>query len=384
MNMSLLLRDTYVEVNLDNIAYNMKSIKSMLGSNVKIAAVLKADAYGHGAIEVAKTVMENGAEYIAVATLNEALEIRKRFNDYRIFIMGFTPDKLLEYVVKNDITQSIFSYKQAKLLSELGYKYNKVPVVHIKYDTGFNRLGFRDSTESIEEIARIAKIKNINVEGIFSHLALAGREEDEKQYKKFVAAINRLKEMGIDFKYKHIEDSISAVDYPEYRFNMIRPGAIIYGIKGFQYGSLDLKQSLTFKSKISYVKEILEGEGVSYDYLWKAQRRSIIGTLPVGYADGYPRNLSNKGYVTVHGKRAPIVGLICMDQLMVDLTDIPEAKEGDEVVLFSNGEDNTMDLNTMARLAGTNKNEIITRISRRVPRVYIKGGKIMNVLDYVK
>lgn len=382
--MSLLLRDTYVEVNLDNIAYNMKSIKSMLGSNVKIAAVLKADAYGHGAIEVAKTVMENGAEYIAVATLNEALEIRKRFNDYRIFIMGFTPDKLLEYVVKNDITQSIFSYKQAKLLSELGYKYNKVPVVHIKYDTGFNRLGFRDSTESIEEIARIAKIKNINVEGIFSHLALAGREEDEKQYKKFVAAINRLKEMGIDFKYKHIEDSISAVDYPEYRFNMIRPGAIIYGIKGFQYGSLDLKQSLTFKSKISYVKEILEGEGVSYDYLWKAQRRSIIGTLPVGYADGYPRNLSNKGYVTVHGKRAPIVGLICMDQLMVDLTDIPEAKEGDEVVLFSNGEDNTMDLNTMARLAGTNKNEIITRISRRVPRVYIKGGKIMNVLDYVK
>jgi len=384
MNMSLLLRDTYVEVNLDNIAYNMKSIKSMLGSNVKIAAVLKADAYGHGAIEVAKTVMENGAEYIAVATLNEALEIRKRFNDYRIFIMGFTPDKLLEYVVKNDITQSIFSYKQAKLLSELGYKYNKVPVVHIKYDTGFNRLGFRDSTESIEEIARIAKIKNINVEGIFSHLALAGREGDEKQYKKFVAAINRLKEMGIDFKYKHIEDSISAVDYPEYRFNMIRPGAIIYGIKGFQYGSLDLKQSLTFKSKISYVKEILEGEGVSYDYLWKAQRRSIIGTLPVGYADGYPRNLSNKGYVTVHGKRAPIVGLICMDQLMVDLTDIPEAKEGDEVVLFSNGEDNTMDLNTMARLAGTNKNEIITRISRRVPRVYIKGGKIMNVLDYVK
>ena len=382
--MSLLLRDTYVEVNLDNIAYNMKSIKSMLGSNVKIAAVLKADAYGHGAIEVAKTVMENGAEYIAVATLNEALEIRKRFNDYRIFIMGFTPDKLLEYVVKNDITQSIFSYKQAKLLSELGYKYNKVPVVHIKYDTGFNRLGFRDSTESIEEIARIAKIKNINVEGIFSHLALAGREGDEKQYKKFVAAINRLKEMGIDFKYKHIEDSISAVDYPEYRFNMIRPGAIIYGIKGFQYGSLDLKQSLTFKSKISYVKEILEGEGVSYDYLWKAQRRSIIGTLPVGYADGYPRNLSNKGYVTVHGKRAPIVGLICMDQLMVDLTDIPEAKEGDEVVLFSNGEDNTMDLNTMARLAGTNKNEIITRISRRVPRVYIKGGKIMNVLDYVK
>lgn len=382
--MDLLFRDTYVEVNLDNIAYNMKNIKNMVGENVKIAAVLKADAYGHGAIEVSKTVMENGADYIAVATLNEALEIRKRYKDYRILIMGFTPDRLLEYVVKNDITQSIFSYKQANLLSKLGYKYNKVPAVHIKYDTGFNRLGFRDCTESIEEIASIANIKNVNVEGIFSHLALAGREEDEKQYIKFIAAIDKLKVMGIDFKYKHIEDSISAVDYPEYRLNMIRPGAIIYGIKGFHYGHLDLKQALTFKTRISYVKEISEGEGVSYDYLWRAQRKSIIGTLPVGYADGYPRNLSNKGFVTVHGKKAPIVGLVCMDQLMVDLTDIPQAKEGDEAIIYSNGEDNTMDLNTLAELAGTNKNEIIARISRRVPKVYIKDGKRINVVDYVK
>lgn len=382
--MEQLLRDTYVEINLDNIAYNMINIKNMVGENVKIAAVLKADAYGHGAVEVAGTVMENGADYIAVATLNEALEIRERFHDYRILIMGFTPDRLLEYVVKNDITQTIFSLRQARLLSELGIKYNKLPVVHIKYDTGFNRLGFRDCTESIEEIASIANIENINVEGIFSHLALAGREEDERQYNRFIAAIDELRKRGIDFKYKHIEDSISAVDYPEYRLNMIRPGAIIYGIKGFHYGHLDLKQALTFKTRISHVKEISEGEGVSYDYLWRAQRKSIIGTLPVGYADGYPRSLSNKGFVTVHGKKAPIAGLICMDQLMVDLTDIPEAKEGDEVIVYSNGENNTMDLNTMAILAGTNKNEIISRISRRVPRVYIKNGEVFKIIDYVK
>jgi len=382
--MNELIRDTYVEINLDNIAYNMKNIKAMVGEDVKIAAVLKADAYGHGAVEVAKIVMENGADYIAVATLNEALEIRNRYRNYRILIMGFTPDRLLEYIVKNDITQTIFSYRQAKLLSEIGLKYNKKPVVHIKYDTGFNRLGFKDNEKSIEEIAKITKLENIEVEGIFSHIALVNKEENEKQYNRFISAIEKLEKMGIEFKYKHIEDSISAVDYPEYRLNMIRPGAIIYGIKGFHFGHLDLRQALTFKSRISYIKEVAIGEGISYDYLWKAERKSIIGTLPIGYADGYPRNLYNKAYVTIHGKKAPVVGLICMDQLMVDLTDIPEAKEGDEVIVYSNGENNTMDLHTIAKLAGTNKNEIISRISRRVPKIYIKDGEISKIVNYVE
>jgi len=382
--MNELIRDTYVEINLDNIAYNMKNIKAMVGEDVKIAAVLKADAYGHGAVEVAKIVMENGADYIAGATLNEALEIRNRYRNYRILIMGFTPDRLLEYIVKNDITQTIFSYRQAKLLSEIGLKYNKKPVVHIKYDTGFNRLGFKDNEKSIEEIAKITKLENIEVEGIFSHIALVNKEENEKQYNRFISAIEKLEKMGIEFKYKHIEDSISAVDYPEYRLNMIRPGAIIYGIKGFHFGHLDLRQALTFKSRISYIKEVAIGEGISYDYLWKAERKSIIGTLPIGYADGYPRNLYNKAYVTIHGKKAPVVGLICMDQLMVDLTDIPEAKEGDEVIVYSNGENNTMDLHTIAKLAGTNKNEIISRISRRVPKIYIKDGEISKIVNYVE
>ncbi len=382
--MDQLIRDTYVEINLDNIAYNMKSIKNMVGDGVAIAAVLKADAYGHGALEVAKVVMENGADYIAVATLSEALEIRRRFKDYKILIMGHTPNRLLEHVVANNITQTIFSLEQARLLSQIGLKYGKTPVVHIKYDTGFNRLGFKDKEESIEEIARIAQIKNIYIEGIFSHLALTGDKENEIQYNTLISAIERLRKRGIRFKYMHIEDSIAAVDYPQYRLNMIRPGAIIYGIKGFHYGKLDLKQALTFKSRISHIKKISKGEGVSYDYLWKAERNSIIGTLPVGYADGYPRSLSNKGFVTIHGKKAPIVGLICMDQLMVDLTDIPEAEVGDEVIVYSNGENNTMDLNTMAKLAGTNKNEIISRISRRIPKVYIRNGEVVKIINYIK
>lgn len=381
--MEILLRDTILEINLDNIIYNMKNIRKMVGEEVAIGAVVKANAYGHGALGIVQELMENGADYLAVATLTEALDIRRRFPDYNIFVMGFTPDNYLEYVVKNHITQSIFSYKQAKILNDYGNIYNTKPVVHIKYDTGFNRLGFRDCDESIDDIERICKLPNIKAEGIFSHLALTNKDEDEKQYNKLVKAIDKLHERGIEFKYKHIEDSISAVDYPEFRMNMIRPGAIVYGIKGFHYGSLDLKQVLTFKTKVYNIRKISKGEGVSYDYMWKAERDSIIGTLPFGYADGYPRSLRDKGFVVVNGKKAPIIGIICMDQCMVDLTDIGEVKDGDEVIIYGDGTDNSLDIHNASILAGTNKNEIISRIGMRVPRVYIKNGKIVNIINYI-
>ncbi|MBU5312957.1 alanine racemase [Tissierella carlieri] len=381
--MELLLRDTFLEVNLDNIIYNMKNIKEMVGEEVAIAAVVKANGYGHGAVGVAQELMENGADYLAVATLTEALDLRRHFADYKIFIMGFTPDKYLEHVVKNDITQTIFSYRQAEILNDYGNKYNKIPVVHIKYDTGFNRLGFRDSKESIDEIEKISKLPNLNVEGIFSHLALTNKEEDEKQYRKLVNVIESLEERGIKLKYKHIEDSISAVDYPEFRMNMIRPGAIIYGIKGFHYGTLDLKQALTLKTKVYNVRKVSKGEGVSYSYVWRAERDSIIGTVPFGYADGYPRNLTGKGFVTIHNQKAPIIGIICMDQCMVDLTDIEEVCEGDEAIIYGDGTNNTLDIHNASLLGSTNKNEIMSRIGMRVPRVYIKDEKIVNIINYI-
>ncbi|CAK7077989.1 alanine racemase [Tissierella sp.] len=381
--MELLLRDTFLEVNLNNIIYNMKNIKEMVGEEVAIAAVVKANGYGHGAVGVAQELMENGADYLAVATLTEALDLRRHFSDYKIFIMGFTPDKYLEHVVKNDITQTIFSYRQAEILNDYGNRYNKIPVVHIKYDTGFNRLGFRDSKENIDEIEKISKLPNLNVEGIFSHLALTNKEEDEKQYRKLLKVIENLEERGVKFKYNHIEDSISAVDYPEFRMNMIRPGAIIYGIKGFHYGTLDLKQALTLKTKVYNVRKVSKGEGVSYSYVWKAERDSIIGTVPFGYADGYPRNLTGKGFVTIGNQKAPIIGIICMDQCMVDLTDIEEVCEGDEAIIYGDGTNNTLDIHNASLLGSTNKNEIMSRIGMRVPRVYIKDEKIVNIINYI-
>lgn len=378
-----LLRDTYVEINLDNIAYNMNKIKEIVGKGVAIAAVVKADGYGHGAVEIAPTLVENGAEYLAVATLTEALELRKHYKEYKIMIMGYTPDEYLEYVVNNNFTQTIFSFKQAQLLNDLGVKYNKKPVVHIKYDTGFNRIGFKDSQESIDEIIRIFELKRIYIEGIFSHFALTSREEDDKQYNKFVKAVKQIETAGNQFKYKHICDSISGIDYPQYRLNMIRPGAIIYGLKSYENNSLVLKQAMTFKSKIYYIKTLKKDEGVSYSYLWKADKERVVGTLPFGYADGYPRNMRGKGTVTIHGKKAPILGVICMDQCIVDLTDMPEAKVGDEVIIYGDGSNNTLSIEDISKLAETNKNEIVCRIARRTPRIYIKDGKVLKVLNYL-
>lgn len=378
-----MLRDTYVEINLDNMAHNLRKIREFVGADVAITAVVKANGYGHGAVEIAKTIMENGGDYLAVATLTEALELRNVYPEYKIFIMGYTPNKYLEYVVDNNIIQCIFSLEQAKILNDLSKSKNKNTVVHIKYDTGFNRLGYQDCQESVDEIIEIFKFDHLVVEGIFSHFALAGDKENKKQYKDFMKAVNKIEESGYKFKYKHICDSISAIDYPEFNLNMIRPGAIIYGLKSFRKNDIDIKQVLTFKTKVYYVKKIKKGEGVGYNYKWKADRESLIATIPVGYSDGYPRNMTGVGTVTIKGNKVPIVGVICMDQCMVDVTDIPFVKEGDDVVIYGDGSNNTLDIEGISKLGNTNKNEIITRITRRTPRVYIKNNEIYKVLNYL-
>lgn len=381
--MEPLLRDTYVEINLDNIAFNMRKIKETVGDEVAIAAVVKANGYGHGAVDIAQTIMENGGDYLAVATLTEALELRKHYQDYKIFIMGYTPDEYLEYVVKNNISQTIFSLKQANLLNELGLKYKQKPAVQIKYDTGFNRIGYKDSQESIDEIDKMFDLENIEIEGIFSHFALAGKDEDEIQYNKLMNAVKQLEDKGRKFKYKHICDSIAAINYPQYRLNMIRPGAIIYGLKSYHDDSIVLKQAMTFKTKIYHIKTLNKGEGVSYDYLWKAQDTSRVATLPFGYADGYPRNMRDKGFVTIHGQKAPILGVICMDQCIVDISHIPQANVGDEVIIYGDGENNTLSINDVSKLAQTNKNELVCRITIRTPRVYIKDKQVYKILNYL-
>lgn len=368
-NPDMLLRDTYVQVDLAALAGNMDAIRAMVGPEVAVMPVIKANGYGLGAVGIAPTLLAHGACCLAVATLTEALELREAYPDAPLFILGHTPDRLLPIVARERITQTVFTAAQGKLLSEAAASLGRKAKVHLKVDSGFHRLG----TEDVEELYSICQEPNLEVEGIFSHLALAGEEEDAKQYARFLAVVDALEARGVSFRYKHLADSIAAVDYPEYRLNMVRPGALVYGLRGFHKGYIEVKQAVSFLTRLSQVRRIQKGEGVGYDYLWRAPEDTRVGTVPFGYADGYPRNMRDKGYVTIRGVKCPLIGVLCMDQCMVDLTNVPDAQEGDLAVIYGNGTNNTMSIQEASELAGTNKNEIVARLLPRPPRVYING-----------
>lgn len=365
------LRDTQLVIDTDIIKNNMSLIKDMVGQDVEVMAVVKANGYGHGALGIASALMESGANALAVATLTEALELKNSYPEYPVFIMGHTPDRLLHHVVEKDIIQTVFSLKQVEILGELAQKLGKTATVHVKLDTGFHRLGQMPSDEYKEEVCKMFEVNNVKVDGIFSHLALVNDKENKKQYDLMCQFIEEVEAKGYKFHYKHIADSIATVDYPEYRMNMVRAGALIYGMRGFHKGFLPVQQAMTFRTAISQLHEIKAGEGVSYDYLWKAEKDSVVATLPFGYADGYPRNLRDKGYVIINGYKAPIIGVICMDQCIADVTGIPNAEVGTEAIIYGDGHDGSMTIDEASKLSGTNKNDIIARFTQRPLRIYI-------------
>lgn len=379
------LRETWAEINLDALLHNYNEARKLLEKGTKLAAVLKADAYGHGAPEIAGVLAAEGADMFAVACLTEALEIRRKLPLPQILIMGYTFDHHLKAAVENDITLTVFSIEQAELVSQIAAGLGRTAKIHVKIDTGFNRLGMKPGKDTEAAVEKMAGLGNLEIEGIFSHLALTDRENDKKQFDLFMNLINNLKNKGIHIPVKHICDSIGMVRYPDYRLDMVRAGAFLYGAgpKDNANKSIKLEPALALKTRIALIKEIGPGEGISYDYTFKADRKCRVGTLPAGYADGYPRCLSNKGFAGVRGKRARVIGLICMDQCMIDLTDIPEAELGDEVVLIGGTGPDGIPLLETADLAGTNRNEILSGISRRVPRVYIKNNKVINIVDYL-
>lgn len=364
----LQLRDTIVKVDLGAIAENMRLIREMCGPDVAVMPVIKANGYGHGAVGIAPTLMESGATYLAVATLTEALELREAYPDYPIFILGHTPDHLMDIVAEQDFIQTLANLSQAKSLSQAAVRAGKTVKAHLKCDTGFHRLGIYDEDEMYE----MCQQPGLDVEGIFSHLALTNEEENEKQFHLLLDMIEKLEARGCSFKYKHIADSIALVDYPQYRMNMVRPGALVFGLRGFHINYLDVKQCITFESRITQVHHVKAGEGVGYDYLWRAPLDTRVGTMPFGYADGYPRNMRDKGYVTIDGVKCPILGVICMDQVVVDLTEVPQADVGTVGIIYGDGTNNTMSIQEASELAGSNKNEIVARILARPPRVYVK------------
>ena len=362
----MLLRDTVISVNTDILAKNMEAVTAMVGPNVAVMAVVKANGYGHGLDEAATVFMAHGARYLAVATLDEALTLRKKNANWPILILGYTPDWALPLVVEYDLSQMLFSAHQARLLDAAAAERGRRVRVHLKVDSGFHRLG----TADVNELYAICTLPHLETEGIFTHLALVNDAEDARQVAVFTAVADALESCGMRFRYRHVADSISAVESPWYHMDMIRPGALLYGMTSHTRGSINVRPALTMETRISQIHAVKTGEGVGYDYLWRAPRNTRVATLPFGYADGYPRSLREKGYVTIRGVKCPFAGVICMDQCMVDISNVPDAREGDPAIIYGDGSGNTLSVAEAAALAGTNKNEILSRLTVRPPRVY--------------
>jgi len=358
--------DTVIRISLKQLGENMDAVCRMAGPDVAVMAVVKANGYGHGAKEIAATLLAHGASHLAVARLEEALELREAYPDAPLFVLGFTPDRLLETAVERRIGLTIFSVRQAELLSIAAEKLHTLAVVHLKVETGFNRLG----TDDPEELRAILRQPHLDVQGIYSHLALKDRPSDEVQLKRFMQIVDTLESDGFRFRFRHIADSISAVDYPDFRLDMIRPGAVLYGMKGFESDAITVKPIMSMHTRIARLKRIAPGEGVGYDLDWQAGRPSVIATLPFGYADGYPRALGGRSYVTIRGRKCPLIGIMCMDQCVADVTDVPDVCEGDDVIIYGDGTANTLSVAEAAQLAGCNKNEILCRLTARPARIY--------------
>jgi len=370
-------RPTRAEIDLDALHYNYRKIREKAGDK-KLLAVVKANAYGHGAVEVSRELERLGVDYLGVAILPEGIELRNAGISKPILLLNGIFHGEAEYVLKHNLTPVIFSIDTALEISNEAAKVGKAVPVHVKIDTGMRRLGVLPG--GVEQFfGRLKELENIRVEGLLSHFSTADskdREFMDEQVCTFSDAVGKIRSLGFSPDHIHIANSAAIVrdDLPDY-LNMVRPGITLYG----SYPSIwfrdkiELKPVMTLKSGIIQIKRISKGESVSYARKFIAERDSVIGVIPVGYADGYPRHLSNVGDVIVRGKIAKVAGIVCMDLIMIDITDIPEAVAGDEVVLWGRQGDVEISADELARKAGTISYELFCRVSGRVPRVYISS-----------
>lgn len=374
------LRTTRAEINLDNLNYNIGVLRQELGPDVEPMAIIKADAYGHGAVMMMGYMMKYGLRYFGVASLNEALELRRAHKDGEILVLGLSPDHLLHYGAENNIIQTICSMRQAKRLSEDCGRLGITGRIKIKVDTGMHRLGFAPTEESMDIVAEIAKLPNLKLDGIFSHLALETHDDDYRQWARFQQFIEGCEKRGVTFPLKSIDDGIGAIRYPEMRYNMVRPGSFFYG---FNPHIPTLRPVMELKSEIVHLQVLPAGEGIGYGLDDKADHDRVIATLPFGYVDGAPRALSHyQGWCSVKDVKCPIVGLMCMDQAMIDVSDVPDVQIGDEVVVFSQ-EHNAMTYPEGAKITNFNRNGLQAALARRVPKVYFEEGKEVAYRDYL-
>lgn len=370
------LRSTRAEINLDNLKYNIDVLRHEIGPDVEPMAIIKADCYGHGAVVMMQYMLKYGLKYFGVASLNEALELRRFHKEGELLVLGLSPDELLHYGPENNIVQTICSLRQAEVLSKGG----KPAKVQIKVDTGLHRIGFAPTEENMDIVAQIAKLPNIEIRGIYSHLALETREDDYRQWDLFEKFIRGCEQRGVSFPLKSIDDGIGAIRWPEMRYNMVRPGSFFYG---FNPHIPTLRPIMQLKSEIVHIFTLPANEGIGYGLNDKADHDRTIATLPFGYVDGAPRALSHyNGWCLVKGVKCPYVGLMCMDQCMIDVSNVPDVKFGDEVIVFGS-EPGAMTYPEGATATNFNRNGLQAALPRRVPKVYYENGKEVAYRDYL-
>lgn len=371
---------TWSEVNLDAINENINNIRSILNKDTKVLAVVKADAYGHGADKVALSLAKNKIDYFGVATSDEAMELRNIGINTPVLILGAIYNENISELIGNDITLTVFDYKTALNISNIAKKLNKIAKIHIKIDTGMTRIGFGATCDSVNEIYKISKLDNIEIEGMFSHFAKADEEDKNPthtQFEKFMSIKNKLEEIKVQIPICHICNSAGIIDFPEYQLNMVRSGIITYGhypSECVNHKKIKLTPAMTFKTLIANISQIEKGTSVGYGGTFTAEKSMKIATLLVGYADGYSRLLSNKADVLINGKRCRVLGRVCMDQTMVDVSDINNINLGDEVILFGKSGNNIVTVEEVAKAIGTINYEVLCAVSKRVPRIYIQGA----------
>ena len=378
----------WAEIDLDALAANYRHIRRHAGGPV--CGVIKADGYGHGALAVADTLRAAGCAAFAVSCLSEARQLRDHGIAGPILILGYTDPAFADELAALDITQTLFSAEYGAALSAAASAANCTVACHLKADTGMGRIGFALRTDfeaSVREMEACFSLPGIRVAGVFQHFAAADstRAEDiaytQNQHALFVRAVDRLRADGFDPGVTHCANSAAQLLHPEWRCDLVRAGIILYGLApSGQVGSPALRPAMRLKAVVTHVKQLLPGQSVSYGRAFTARQPMRVATISVGYADGYPRRLSNLGAVTIRGKAAPVLGRVCMDQTIVDVTDIPGVQPGDEVLVFGPGAAPGADTaDTVAEKTGTINYEIICGISRRVPRVYLQNGEVIRI-----
>ncbi len=371
------------EIDLDAIGFNIRQIKSRLKKETRLMAVVKADAYGHGAVEASKVCLYNGADCLAVATCDEGVELRQSSIQVPIIILGNTVETQLETVISNRLTQTVFCCDTARAISDAAVRLGKKAIVHIKIDTGMGRIGFSPCEKSLDEIDSIFNMPNIEVTGIFTHFASADESNKDftlEQYKKFRFMTDSLEKRGHKGLIRHCANSAAILDMPELQLDMTRAGIIVYGMYPSSQVSteLELKPAMKLKSQISYVKEVEANTSIGYGRTYFTDKKTKVATVPVGYADGYSRKCSNKARVIVGGQYAPVIGNVCMDQLMLDVTHIDNVKIGDSVTIMGKEGELCVSAEELAEIQGTINYEIVCNVGKRVPRVFIRNGEIIN------